>query len=70
MWKNFKQTEVIISFCGYTLSYDLKSNHFLFVTFEFCSFPGKAIGVRIASHSAPAEATPAKEAEKVCITIL
>lgn len=28
------------------------------------SFPGKAIGVRIARHSAPAEATPAKEAEK------
>lgn len=34
------------------------------------SFPGKAVGVRIAGHAAPAEATPAKEAEKVYILTL
>lgn len=29
------------------------------------SFPGKAVGVRVGSQAAPAEAAPAKEAAKV-----
>lgn len=38
----------------------------IFFSFDICSFPGKAVGVSIASQSAPADTTPAKEAAKVC----